>query len=116
MYLVICYNHRSTSKMASYRHMRDVDSTSANLRVKLTRSSSYAGTVNNGYDHHLSSNNYFRKFKEQDKLRRSGSNFETFGSRYLSNTLKATNKGKDKYASTKSNTQIKYKFYHFTKF
>ena len=88
--------------MASYRHLRDVDSTSANLRVKLTRSSSYAGTVNNGYDHHLS-NNYFRKFKEQDKLRRSGSNFETFGSRYLSNTLKATNKGKEEYESNKRN-------------
>ena len=40
------------------------------------------------------SNNYFNKVKEPDDFRRSGSNFDTFGSRYQSNKLQKINKGK----------------------
>ena len=77
--------------MTSYRTLKDADARKNNFKVKLTRSSSYAGTVNNHHDH--LSNNYFRKVKQQDDFRRSGSNFDTFGYRYHSNTLKAISKG-----------------------
>ena len=86
------FSYRTTSKVtSSYRALRDADVPNGNVRVKLTRSSSYAGTMNNPHDH-LSSN-YFSKVKDLDDFRRSGSNFDTFGYRYHSNALKTVNKG-----------------------
>ena len=89
--LIIVLYHRTASKVASYRALKGSDSPKNQFKVKLTRSSSYAGTMNNPYVPF--SNNYFNRAKEPDDFRRSGSNFDTFGSRYQSNKLRSLSKG-----------------------
>ena len=88
---MIVFYCRTASKVASYRALKGSDSPKNQFKVKLTRSSSYAGTMNNPYVPF--SNNYFNRAKEPDDFRRSGSNFDTFGSRYQSNKLRSISKG-----------------------
>ena len=62
--------------------------------------------MNGQPDYHTG--NHFRKVKRQNGFRRSGSNFDTFGNRYQSNTLKAISKGNKTVATL---PQIKTKEY-----
>ena len=81
--------------MSTFRSSKPAPPSSRNIRVKLTRSSSYAGTVSNQHDYfdEVSNKNYFHKLKRREAFRRSDSNFDTVGYTYHSNAIRAIKKG-----------------------